>query len=72
MPPLNVTNLEAVMTDDDGDPFERGKLAAFNKQPIGTNPYQDGTEQFSLWSAGYEVVQGASSTDTQAASDTLA
>ena len=46
------------MTDDDGDPFERGKLAAFNKQPVETNPYQEGSEQFALWSAGYEVVAG--------------
>ena len=46
------------MTDDDGDPFERGKLAAFNRQPAETNPYQQGSEQFALWSAGYEVVAG--------------
>ena len=46
------------MTDDDGDPFERGKLAAFNRQPAETNPYQEGSEQFALWSAGYEVVAG--------------
>lgn len=45
------------MTDDDGDPFERGKLAAFNRQPVETNPYQEGSEQFALWSAGFEVVQ---------------
>lgn len=51
------------MTDDDGDPFERGKLAAFNKQPIETNPYQEGTEQFSLWHAGYEFVQNEAKTD---------
>lgn len=45
------------MTDDDGDPFERGKLAAFNKQPVETNPYQPGTEHFALWAAGHEAVE---------------
>jgi len=43
----------------DPDPFEQGQRAARMKIPAEANPYQDGTEQHSLWAAGHEKVAGA-------------
>ena len=43
----------------DPDPFEEGQRAAGMNIPAEANPYQDGTEQHSLWAAGHERVAGA-------------
>jgi hypothetical protein len=40
----------------DPDPFEQGQRAARENIPAEANPYQDGTEQHSLWAAGHEQV----------------
>jgi hypothetical protein len=42
----------------DADPFEEGKRAARKNIPAQANPYQDGSELHSLWSAGHEQVAG--------------
>lgn len=44
--------------DPQKDPFEEGELAASEGIPAEANPYQDGTEEHSLWSAGHERVAG--------------
>lgn len=40
----------------DPDPFEEGQRAARENIPAEGNPYQDGSEQYSLWAAGREKV----------------
>jgi hypothetical protein len=45
-----------MMTDP--DPFAQGERAARENIPAEANPYPDGTEQHSLWSAGHEKVAG--------------
>jgi hypothetical protein len=47
-----------IMTTDP-DPFEEGRRAARMNIPAEANPYQDGSEQHSLWTAGHERVAGA-------------
>ena len=42
----------------DPDPFDEGQRAARKNIPAEANPYRDGTEQYSLWMAGYESVAG--------------
>ena len=42
----------------DPDPFEQGQDAARKNIPAGGNPYQDGSEQRSLWAAGHESIAG--------------
>jgi len=42
----------------DPDPFEQGQRAARQNIPAGANPYQDGSEQHSLWAAGHEKSAG--------------
>jgi hypothetical protein len=42
----------------DPDPFEEGQRAARENIPAKANPYTDGTEEHSLWSAGHELVAG--------------
>ena len=37
------------------DPFEEGERAARENIPAEGNPYQDGTEEYALWSAGREL-----------------
>jgi len=44
----------------DPDPFEEGQCAARKDIPAQANPYQDGSEQHALWSAGHEQAAGAS------------
>jgi hypothetical protein len=44
--------------DPQKDPFEEGERAAADGIPAEANPYQDGTEEHSLWSAGHERVAG--------------
>lgn len=44
------------MAADDGDPFEQGKLARFNKEPH-ENPYPPDSEQHLRWEAGYQFVE---------------
>jgi hypothetical protein len=44
---------------NDPDPFEEGQRAARKNIPAEANPYQDGSEEHSLWSAGHEQVAGA-------------
>jgi hypothetical protein len=41
----------------DPDPFELGQRAAAEKIPAEANPYQDGSEEHSLWAAGHEQVR---------------
>ena len=41
------------------DPFEQGQRAARENIPAEANPFQDGTEQHSLWAAGHEQIAGA-------------
>lgn len=41
------------------DPFEEGQAAAKQDIPAEANPYQDGSEQHALWSAGHERIAGA-------------
>ncbi len=41
------------------DPFEQGRRAARENIPAEANPYQDGTEQHSLWATGHEQIAGA-------------
>ena len=43
----------------DPDPFEQGQRAARENIPAEANPYQDGTEQHSLWATGHEQIAGA-------------
>jgi hypothetical protein len=43
----------------DSDPFEQGQRAARENIPAEANPYQDGSDQHSLWAAGHEQVAGA-------------
>ncbi len=41
------------------DPFVEGEAAAEKNIPAEANPYQEGTEDFALWSAGHERVASA-------------
>ena len=43
----------------DPDPFEAGQDAARKNIPAEANPYQDGSDEHSLWAAGHEQVAGA-------------
>jgi hypothetical protein len=43
----------------DPDPFEEGQRAARKNIPAEANPYREGSEDHSLWSAGHERVAGA-------------
>ncbi|MBR1125627.1 hypothetical protein JQ628_29175 [Bradyrhizobium lablabi] len=43
----------------DPDPFEMGQRAARENIPAEANPFQDGSEQHSLWAAGHEKVASA-------------
>lgn len=52
------TDKEKAMTTDP-DPFEQGQRAARENIPAEANPYQDGSEQHSLWAAGHEQIAGA-------------
>ena len=45
--------------NSDPDPFEQGERAARQNIPVGANPYQDGSEQHSLWAGGHEKIAGA-------------
>jgi hypothetical protein len=47
----------------DPDPFEQGQRAARENLPAAANPYQDGSEQHSLWAAGHEQVAGEEEAD---------
>lgn len=38
----------------DPDPFEEGQRAARMNIPAEANPYQDGSDEHSLWAAGHE------------------
>jgi hypothetical protein len=41
------------------DPFEQGQSAARKNIPAEANPYPNGSDEFSLWSAGHEQVATA-------------
>lgn len=41
------------------DPFVAGEEAARENIPAEANPYQEGSEDFALWSAGHERVASA-------------
>jgi hypothetical protein len=47
------------MPDPQKDPFDEGERAAAENIPAEANPYQDGSEEHALWSAGHESVAGA-------------
>jgi hypothetical protein len=47
----------------DPDPFELGQRAAHEGIPAQANPYQDGSEQHSLWAAGHEQIAGEAEED---------
>jgi hypothetical protein len=42
----------------DPDPFKGGQRAARKNIPAEGNPYQNGSEQHSLWAAGHESAAG--------------
>ena len=42
----------------DPDPFEEGQRAARENIPAGGNPYQNGSDEHSLWAAGHEQIAG--------------
>jgi hypothetical protein len=42
----------------DPDPFEEGQRAARENIPAKANPYQDGSDEHALWSAGHEQIAG--------------
>jgi hypothetical protein len=42
----------------DPDPFEEGQRATRKKIPAEGNPYQDGSDEHSLWAAGHEEAAG--------------
>lgn len=41
------------------DPFAEGERAARENIPAEANPYQDGSDEHALWSAGHEKVASA-------------
>jgi hypothetical protein len=43
----------------DPDPYEQGQRAARENIPAEANPYQDGSQEYSLWAAGHEQVASA-------------
>ena len=47
----------------DPDPYEQGQRAARENIPAEGNPYQDGSQEHSLWAAGHEEVAGAAEAD---------
>jgi hypothetical protein len=47
------------MTDTARDPTDEGERAAREGIPAEANPYQDGSQEHALWSAGHERVAGA-------------
>jgi hypothetical protein len=47
----------------DPDPYEQGQRAARENIPAAGNPYQDGSQEHSLWAAGHEEVAGAAEAD---------
>ncbi len=44
------------MAAGDNDPFEKGKLARFNREPR-KNPYPEDSEQHERWEAGYRFIE---------------
>jgi len=42
----------------DPDPTDEGERAARENIPAEANPYQDGSQEHALWSAGHERVAG--------------
>ena len=46
------------MTDPERDPTDEGERAAREDIPAEANPYQDGSQEHALWSAGHERVAG--------------
>jgi hypothetical protein len=47
------------MNATDPDPFVEGQQAARKNIPAEANPYQDGSQEHSLWAAGHEEIAGA-------------
>ena len=43
----------------DPDPFEQGRRAARENIPAKANPYQDGSQEHSLWAVGHEQAASA-------------
>ena len=53
----------------DPDPFEEGQRAARENIPAEANPYQDGSDEHALWSAGHEQVAGEAEANESEGSD---
>ena len=53
-----------IMTPDP-DPFEQGARAAREGIPAEAKPYQDGSEQHALWSAGQKVAGAIESNESE-------
>jgi hypothetical protein len=51
--------LTGIIMTVDPDPYEEGQRAARENIPAGGNPYQDGSQEHSLWATGHEEVAGA-------------
>ena len=43
----------------DRDPFADGERAARENIPAEANPYQDGSDEHALWTAGHEKIANA-------------
>ena len=56
---VRIKNRKGSIMNADPDPFEQGERAARQNIPAEANPYQDGSEQHSLWAAGHEKIAGA-------------
>jgi hypothetical protein len=56
---LHIEDQKGAPMNSDPDPFEQGERAARENIPAEANPYQDGSEQHSLWAAGHEKIAGA-------------
>jgi hypothetical protein len=46
------------MADPVKDPTDEGERAAREGIPAEANPYQDGSQEHALWSAGHERIAG--------------
>jgi hypothetical protein len=57
--PGRLRKQEGAVTMNDRDAFAEGERAARKNIPAEANPYQDGSDEHALWSAGHEKVASA-------------
>ena len=50
---------KGAVTMNDRDAFAEGERAARKNIPAEANPYQDGSDEHALWSAGHEKIASA-------------